>query len=92
MGPCTGRRGVTPREFDPEALLGAIIEMSDDAIFTCEVGGRIATWSVTAERLFGRSAEEVTDGPIEVLFPDHLSKEVQVGRRGGLGWRSDQAL
>jgi PAS domain S-box-containing protein len=59
---------VTAREFGPEALLGAIIEMSDDAIFTCEVGGRIATWSVTAERLFGRSAEEVTDGPIDVPF------------------------
>ncbi len=69
---------MTAREVDPEALLGAIIEMSDDAIFTCDVDGRVATWSVTAERLFGRSAEEVSDGPIDVLFPDHLSKDVQV--------------
>jgi len=29
---------VTAGEFAPEALLGAIIEMSDDAIFTCDVG------------------------------------------------------
>jgi PAS domain S-box-containing protein len=76
--PGTGRQGVTARQFAPEALLGAIIEMSDDAIFTCDVDGKVATWGVTAERLFGRSAQEVTDGPIDVLFPDHLSKEVQV--------------
>jgi PAS domain S-box-containing protein len=51
--------------------------MSDDAIFTCDVEGRVATWSATAERLFGRSADEVLHGPLDVLFPSHLSDEVQ---------------
>ncbi len=69
---------MTAGEFAPAAMLRAIIEMSDDAIFTCDVGRRVASWSVTAERIFGRSAEEVTNGPIDVLFPSHLSKEVQV--------------
>ncbi len=51
--------------------------MSDDAIFTCDAGARVITWSPTAERLFGRSAEEVMGDPIGVLFPDYLSEEVQ---------------
>src|ERR1700693_1386100 len=76
--PCSGQQIVTAREFSPEALLRAIIEMSDDAIFTCDVDGRIVTWSITAERLFGRSAKEVMDGPLDVLFPSHLSDGVQI--------------
>jgi two-component system, sensor histidine kinase and response regulator len=75
---CNGQQIVTAGEFAPEALLGAIIEMSDDAIFTCDVSGKIVTWSITAERLFGRSADEVMDGPLADLFPSHLTEEVQI--------------
>jgi PAS domain S-box-containing protein len=68
---------VTADGFAPEAVLSAVIAMSDDAIFTCDAGGKVVTWSATAERLFGRSAAEVTGGPFDVLFPRHLSDEVQ---------------
>jgi PAS domain S-box-containing protein len=61
----------------PGALLEAIIEMSDDAIFTCDLEGRITSWSATAERLFGRAEEGVYEGPLEVLFPHHLSRDVR---------------
>jgi PAS domain S-box-containing protein len=56
----------------PEAFLGAVIEMSDDAIFTCDAKGTVTSWSATAERLF-----DVLGGPVAVLFPDHLCDEVQ---------------
>lgn len=61
----------------PGVLLEAIIEMSDDAIFTCDLQGRITTWGGTAERLFGREEAAVRDGPLQVLFPHHLSRDVR---------------
>jgi len=51
--------------------------MSDDAIFTCDARGRVTSWSATAERLFGRLADDVLDGPLEILFPDHLADQVR---------------
>jgi PAS domain S-box-containing protein len=51
--------------------------MSDDAIFTCDLDGRVTTWSATAERLFGLSTREVLHGPLDVLFPTHLNGHVQ---------------
>jgi PAS domain S-box-containing protein len=68
---------VKPGDLEPEALVGAIVEMSDDAIFTCAPGGRISTWSATAERLFGRPAGDVLERAFGALFPDHLRDEVQ---------------
>jgi PAS domain S-box-containing protein len=58
-------------------LLNAIITMSDDAIFTCDRLGLVVSWSATAERLFGCPAHQVLDRHFEVLFPPHLSSEVQ---------------
>jgi PAS domain S-box-containing protein len=68
---------VTSSEFPPAALLAAIIEMSDDAMFTCDVEGRVTTWSATAQRLFGHSDEDALGRPLDVLFPSHMSGEVQ---------------
>jgi PAS domain S-box-containing protein len=70
-------QGVTERELVPEALLRVVVEMSDDAIFTCDAAARVSSWSPTAERLFGLSAGEVIGAPLEILFPSHLSDEVQ---------------
>lgn len=64
-------------EYPPQEFVGAIVEMSDDAIFTCNSDGIVTSWSATAERLFGCAAEDVLDEPLEALFPDHLSSEVQ---------------
>ncbi|HEY2214210.1 MAG TPA: PAS domain-containing protein [Acidimicrobiales bacterium] len=61
----------------PEVLLDAVVEMSDDAIFICDERGMVTTWSATAERLFGHSADDVLDGPLNLLFDEHLYGEVQ---------------
>jgi PAS domain S-box-containing protein len=60
----------------PDALLEAIVEMSDDAIFTCGPSGRVTSWGATAERLFGRAVADVDDVLVDVLFPSHLSRQV----------------
>jgi PAS domain S-box-containing protein len=72
-----GQHELKPREVSSEALVEAIIDLSDDAIFTCAPGGRITTWSATAERLFGRLAADVLEGSAGTLFPEHLRAEVQ---------------
>jgi PAS domain S-box-containing protein len=69
--------GATTSDFAPEELLRAVIEMSDDAIFICGADGRVATWSATAERLFGCPAQDVLDAHVETLFPSHLNSEVR---------------
>ena len=61
----------------PEALVSAIIELSDDAIVTTNAKGEVTSWSASAERLFGCLAGDALDGPLELLFPEHLADEVR---------------
>jgi PAS domain S-box-containing protein len=63
-------------EADPELLLGAVVDLSDDAIVMCATNGHITSWGDSAERLFGRSAADVLDGHFHHLFPRHLRPEI----------------
>jgi PAS domain S-box-containing protein len=72
-----GSRREVPAESAAATVLAAIIELSDDAIFTCDDTGAVISWSASAERLFGRSAGEARGGPLYLLFPGHLRDEVQ---------------
>jgi PAS domain S-box-containing protein len=64
-------------DIESAVLLNAVIEMSDDSIFTCDREGKVTSWSATAERLFGRTPDDVLAGPLDTLFPEHLSNQVQ---------------
>lgn len=66
----------TARNILMETLVSAIIETSDDAIFTCDGEGKVTSWGVTAERLFGCRAQEVVAERLDTLFPEHLRSEV----------------
>jgi two-component system, sensor histidine kinase and response regulator len=61
----------------PEAVLSAVLEICDDAIFTTDVTGRIVTWNAASQRLFGRGGAAVVEQPFDGLFPEHLRPEVQ---------------
>ena len=59
----------------PEVLLRKIIELTDDAVITCDLGTTVTYFSENAERLFGRSRHVVVGSPVGTLFPQHLSDE-----------------
>ncbi len=61
---------------ETEQVLAGAIELSDDAIFTCEIDGTIATWSSTSERLLGHRSGAVVGRRLDVLFPVHLRFDV----------------
>ncbi len=49
--------------------LAAIVESSDDAIFSTGLDGRITSWNRGAERIYGWAASEAVGRPSEFLVP-----------------------
>ena len=48
-------------------VLAAIIDSSDDAIISMNLGGIIMTWNRGAERIFGYKVEEVIGSQVTIL-------------------------
>lgn len=62
--------------------LAAIVESSDDAILTKNLGGLITSWNRGAELLFGYSAEEAIGKSVTMLIPtDRADEEPDIIRR-----------
>ncbi|MGH9054621.1 MAG: PAS domain-containing protein [Acidimicrobiales bacterium] len=61
----------------PEAVLRAVVETSDNAIFTIDEEERIASWSPSTARLFGHPESVAMGGHLASLFPGHLRAEVR---------------
>jgi PAS domain S-box-containing protein len=58
------------------ALLGSIVQSSDDAIIGLGPEGRVLTWNAGAERLYGYRESDIRNRPIDVLSPDPRKDEV----------------
>lgn len=72
------------------AFLAAIVESSDDAIVSKSLQGIITTWNLSAERLFGYTADEAVGQPITILIPeDRLDEEPAILARINAGERVD---
>ena len=50
------------------AFLASIVESSDDSIIGTDLDGRIVSWNLGAEKLFGHTAEEAIGKHITILF------------------------
>jgi PAS domain S-box-containing protein len=70
--------------------LVAIVENSDDAIISKDLGGTITSWNAAAERIFGFGAEEAIGQPITLIIPsDRWQEADEVLSRIGRGDRLD---
>ncbi len=70
------------------ALLDSLIEAAPLAIITMDPHGRVESWNLAAERLFGWKAEEVVGGPYPLVPPGKeqeytgIVSESLAGRQG----------
>src|SRR6516225_418783 len=66
----------------------AIVECSDDAIYSLSLDGIITSWNNGAEQIFGYAAEEVIGRPITILIPsDRQDEELAILERVRRGER-----
>ena len=61
--------------------MAAIVECSDDAIFSMYPDGTIASWNRGAERLYGYTAQEAVGSSVLLLVPAERKEEVERYRR-----------
>jgi PAS domain S-box-containing protein len=64
----------------PVRHLAAIIESSEDAIFSKTLDGTIDAWNPSAELLYGYPAEEIIGRPVSVLIPPDRAAEEEAVR------------
>lgn len=70
------------------ARLAAIVESSDDAIISKDLGGTIESWNPAAEQLFGYTAAEAVGQSITLLMPaDRVAEEEAILRQIRAGTR-----
>jgi PAS domain S-box-containing protein len=65
----TERKALETRLHDSEQRLRAIVDNAGDAIITVDYEGRVQSYNPAAERIFGRSAEEVIGRDARLLLP-----------------------
>ena len=85
-------RDVTERRRAEQAtaLLGAIVDSSDDAIISKDLHGIITSWNNAAEHLFGYTPSEAIGQSITMLIPpDRLDEETHILERLKAGVRVD---
>jgi PAS domain S-box-containing protein len=57
--------------------INALVTSSHDAIVSQTMEGKILSWNMGAERLYGFTADEIMGEPISVLFPDDRIQELR---------------
>src|SRR5690606_8926137 len=56
----------------------ALVESSEDAIFSKDEDAVITSWNAAAERLYGWTAEEAVGRPVSIIVPDDHENEERV--------------
>jgi len=60
-----------------QAQLAAIVESSDDAIFSCNIDSVVTSWNPAAESMYGyKAAEAIGESVVKLIVPDDRVNEV----------------
>ena len=82
------RRLLRRRPHVTASLLAAIVESSDDGIYSIDLDGIITSWNKGAEQLFGYTADEAVGSPVMMLIPmDRQDQEIAILDRSKRGER-----
>jgi PAS domain S-box-containing protein len=76
------RMGLALEEQRAVQHMAALVEASNDAIFSTRLDGTILSWNRGAERLFGYGAEEIEGGSLSLLSPPAQSAELRESLAG----------
>jgi PAS domain S-box-containing protein len=72
------------------AHLAAVVASSADAIESLSLDGTVLTWNQAAEELYGYTAEEAIDRPIDIIVPedrrDEIARTIAAVRTGENMW------
>lgn len=64
-----------------DAFLAQLVHGLADAVIVADPEGTIVYWNLSAERLFGWSAAEAVDRPLNIIIPERLRRRHDDGYR-----------
>jgi PAS domain S-box-containing protein len=74
-----------------QAQLAAIVESSDDPIYSTDASGTITSWNRSAARVLGYTEQEIVGKPITVLIPpERRDEDAAIRSKIGRGERVEQ--
>ncbi len=59
-----------------EALFSLVVDLTDDAVVSCDASSTVTFFSDSAARLSGRPCAEIVGASVRTLFPNHLADEM----------------
>ena len=96
IGASTIARDITEQKKQDEtnARLAAIVESSEDAIYTTDFDEVVKTWNHAAEQLYGYSAAEAIGRHISLIYPPKMeeSERAKLKLIGGMGKKQFDAV